>query len=79
MLRRRLLFGRPLVRRPLLGAALVGGLGYVVGRRSSEPRTPITEWTDPADRLRELDRLHAAGTITDAEHAASHAALLRRL
>ena len=79
MFRRRLLFGRPFVRRPILGATLVGGFGYFLGRRSSEPRTLPASPEDSAHRLEELIRLHDGGAITDEEYAAKRADLVREL
>lgn len=60
------------VRRPrILGAALLGGTGFLIGRRrgsqvATPPATPSAA-ADPADRLNELARLHADGTLTDEE------------
>jgi len=79
MFRRRLLFGRPFVRRPILGATLVGGFGYLLGRRSSVSRTLPANPADSADRLEELVRLHDRGAITDEEYAAKRADLVREL
>ena len=76
MLRRRLLLGRPLVRRPLLGAALVGGLAYVVGRRSSVPAGSASASDETRTRLRELDRLRTDGTISNDEYQARRSELL---
>ena len=80
MFRRR--FG--LWRRPrLIGAALVGGLGFAAGRASkaqaaggvvSPAAPPVTP--DLAARLRELASLHATGALTDEEFAAAKAKLI---
>ena len=79
MLRRRLLLGRPLVRRPILGAALVGGLAYVVGRRSSVQAGPAAASDETRARLRDLDRLRTDGTISNDEYQARRAELLQAL
>ncbi len=69
-----------MVRRPrLLGAALIGGLGFVAGRASKAPPEPAGTPVRSADltsRLRELSDLHAAGSLTDEEFAAAKAKLL---
>jgi Short C-terminal domain len=87
MFRRRFGFGRPLLRRPILGAMVLGGLGYAIGRRGSgqqpgpgaAPVAPLSESADATARLQNLDRLRAAGTITDAEYQAQRAELVGRL
>jgi hypothetical protein len=79
MFRRRLLLRRPLLRRPLLGAALIGGIGYLAGRRRSVPQAPTGPEATPSGRLQELDRLHEARSISDAEYAAKREELLREL
>jgi hypothetical protein len=59
MFRRRLM----VVRRPrLLGAALLGGAGFLIGRRRGAQVVAA-----PADRLSELARLHEDGSLTDEE------------
>ena len=72
-LARRSFLGRP----RLLGAALIGGLGFAAGRASkaSEPAgsPPAPEL---AAKLRELSDLHASGALSDAEFAAAKARLL---
>lgn len=53
-----------LVRRPrILGAALVGGAGFLLGRRRGSPPA------EPTGRLSELARLHQDGSLTDEEFA----------
>ncbi len=80
MFRRR--FG--LWRRPrLIGAALVGGLGFAAGRASKgqaagagvAPAAPPAA-PDLAARLGELASLHAAGALTDEEFTAAKAKLI---
>ena len=71
-------------RRPLLGAAVLGGLGYAIGRRGSQSAapsvaTPRSDSEDATARLQNLDRLRAAGTITDAEYQARRTELVGRL
>ena len=80
------MFRRPvfLLRRPrLLGAAIVGGLGFAAGRASKGPATgigvvPGTTHTEPdlTAQLKELADLHASGSLTDAEFAAAKAKLI---
>jgi len=61
MFRRRLV----VVRRPrLLGAALLGGAGFLIGRRRGSQVVPPAT---PVDRLGELARLHEDGSLTDEE------------
>jgi hypothetical protein len=70
MFRRRVV----LLRRPrLLGAAVLGGLGFAAGRasRSPQPAAP-----DVTARLQQLADLHASGALTDEEFAAAKARLL---
>ena len=63
MFRRRLV----VVRRPrLLGAALLGGAGFLIGRRRGGQAVPEAE---PVDRLSELARLHDDGSLTDEEYS----------
>jgi hypothetical protein len=78
MLRRRFLLGRPLVRRPILGAALVGGLAYVVGRRGSG-QAQASPTDDTRARLRDLDRLRTDGTISNDEYQARRAELIQAI
>jgi Short C-terminal domain len=76
------MFRRPFLRRRrVIGAAMLGGLGYVIGRRRGELETtpPDTTPTSVADRLAALDQIHQAGTITDAEFEAKKTALLNEL
>ena len=77
MFRRRVVFGRP----RLLGAALIGGLGFAAGRASrsapcSQAGFPANAQPDITARLRELTDMHAAGSLTDEEFAAAKAKLL---
>src|SRR5271157_3489326 len=82
MFRRRIV----VFRRPrLLGAALVGGLGFAAGRASkrtsqvSPATSPAVPGPDSADlmaRLKELSEMHESGALTDAEFAAAKARLL---
>jgi hypothetical protein len=67
MFRRRLM----VVRRPrLLGAALLGGAGFLIGRRrGAQP-------AEPTGRLSELARLHQDGSLTDEEFAQAKRELL---
>ena len=72
-----------IVRRPrLLGAALVGGLGFAAGRVSKRTPAaapgpaPLPAGPDVAAGLQELADLHARGSLTDAEFAAAKAKLL---
>ena len=66
-------FGRP----RLLGAALIGGLGFAAGRASkpsAQPaRAPQPELTD---RLKELADMHAAGALSEDEFTAAKRKLL---
>ena len=78
MFRRR--FG--ILRRPrLVGAALVGGLGFAAGRASKGPAgaAPADQPAaapDLAEKLKELADLHASGALTDEEFAAAKAKLI---
>ena len=65
-----------MVRRPILGAALVGGLAYMVGRRSSVQAAPASASDETRSRLRELDQLRTDGTISNDEYQARRSALL---
>jgi hypothetical protein len=69
-----------MVRRPILGAALVGGLAYMVGRRSSVQARPASAIASPSDetraRLRELDQLRTDGAISNDEYQARRGELL---
>ena len=65
-----------MVRRPILGAALVGGLAYLVGRRSSVQPPPTSASDETRSRLRELDRLRTDGTINNDEYQARRSELL---
>jgi hypothetical protein len=71
MFRRRLV----LVRRPrLLGAALIGGLGFAAGRASK--KVPPPGEAEVTAKLKELTDLHASGALSDAEFAAAKQRLL---
>jgi hypothetical protein len=78
MVRRRSLFRRPRV----LGAALIGGLGFAAGRASRRPSGGASEPAVPADpadlaaSLKDLADMHEAGSLTDDEYAAAKAKLL---
>ena len=67
--------GRP----RLIGAALIGGLGFAAGRASKpgvpESQPPSAELTE---RLKDLAGLHASGALTDEEFAAAKRQLLER-
>lgn len=85
MLRRRVVFvGRPLLRRPrLLGAALIGGLGFAAGRASRRPPESVLLGHDSplgapdiAEKLGTLAEMHASGTLSDEEFAVAKARLL---
>jgi hypothetical protein len=76
-----------IARRPRLwGAALVGGLGFAVGRaskRSAQSATPVQQGAgaeaasaDVTARLQDLARMHASGSLTDEEFAAAKAKVL---
>ncbi len=81
-----IVWGRPFARRPrLLGAALVGGAGYALGRSSRRSSTTAPAAgpaqasaydAEPVARLKELADLHAAGALTDEEYAAAKRRLL---
>ena len=76
------MFRRPILRRRrVIGAAMLGGLGYLVGRRRGAMDAAADAGPAPSagERLVELDRLHRAGTITDAEYEAKKAELLEEL
>ncbi|MGD0120938.1 MAG: SHOCT domain-containing protein [Candidatus Limnocylindrales bacterium] len=78
MFRRRIgVFERP----RLLGAALVGGLGFAAGRASkgsptAEPAGQPAAATDLTAKLKELADLHASGALTDEEFAAAKSRLI---
>jgi hypothetical protein len=74
MFRRRLIPRPRLLRRSrILGAAVLGGLGFAAGRASKPDPVPSP---DVAAKLKELTDLHATGALTDAEFAAAKAKLL---
>jgi hypothetical protein len=78
------LVGRPLLRRPrLLGAALIGGLGFAAGRASRRlPESVLPGHDSPlgvpdiAEKLGTLAEMHASGTRSDEEFAVAKARLL---
>jgi hypothetical protein len=72
----RRLFG--VFRRPrLLGAAMIGGVGFAAGRASKKPEgLPADADPELAVRLRELADMHAAGALSDEEFAVAKAKLL---
>jgi predicted Zn-dependent peptidase len=73
-------------RRPrLLGAVVVGGLGFAAGRASkgsssggaaASPATPQTSAPDLTAQLKELADLRASGALTDEEFAAAKSKLI---
>jgi len=68
-------------RRPLLRAAVVGGSAQIAGKRPSVPAQPGEIDPEPAtpsvsDQLAQLSRLHAQGSLSDAEFAAAKSRLL---
>jgi hypothetical protein len=66
------MFRRRIFRRPrLLGAALVGGLGFAAGRASKQVPDP-----EVTAKLKELSDLHASGALSDEEFAAAKKQLL---
>jgi hypothetical protein len=69
MFRRRFFLRRPRI----LGAAVVGGLGFAAGRASKRQ----SESAEMTARLKELADLHASGSLTDEEFAAAKAKLLQ--
>jgi hypothetical protein len=84
MFPRRRLIIRPLAPIRRLGrAAIVGGLGFAAGRATAKPPEAAPAAPSPApsieSRLAELDRLKAQGLITEAEHAARRAEILREI
>jgi DMAP1-binding Domain len=76
------MFRRPFLRRRrVIGAAMFGGLGYLIGRRRGALDMTLPHAAPPgiAERLAELDRIHQTGTITEAEYEAKKSALLKEL
>jgi hypothetical protein len=71
---------RALVRRPrILGAALIGGLGFAAGRAIKAPdpaRPPAPEALQLSGKLKDLADLHDSGALTDAEFASAKRKLL---
>ena len=67
-----------MIRRPILGAALVGGVAYMVGRRGSG-QAQASPTDDTRASLRELDRLRTDGTISNDEYQARRAELLQSI
>ena len=85
MFRRRAVFvRRSFLRRPrLLGAALIGGLGFAAGRASRRPPEPTPSGpdlsavdSDVAAKLKELTEMHASGALSDVEFTAAKSRLL---
>ena len=88
MIRRRF----AVVRRPrLLGPAVVGGIGFALGRVRRQPRfvvlpappvvpvaqvAPAPEASDVTQKLKDLAALHAAGSLSDAEFTAAKKKLI---
>ena len=63
----------------LPGAAAIGLAAIIALRRKERPsHTSSQPAPSLVERLDDLDRLKAAGTITEGEHAAARAAALRR-
>ena len=73
MFRRRLLFRRPFFRRPLLGAAFVGSLGFLIGRRRAPSGSADSAVSAELQRLADL---HSKGVIDAAEFEAAKRRLL---
>jgi hypothetical protein len=73
-----------LLRRPrLLGAALVGGLGFAAGRASKGPGAgaghvpgAVSAGPDLTSQLKSLTDMHASGALTDEEFAAAKSKLI---
>jgi len=82
--RRAVIVPRTLMRRPrLLGAAIVGGLGFAAGRASRRSPAPpsdgldsTTATPDIADKLKALAEMHASGALSDQEFAVAKGRLL---
>lgn len=75
MFRRRLFWP---VRRPIVRGAIVGGVGYLLGRRATgEPASD--EHGTVAARLDELQALREAGKVTDPEYEAKRSEILNGL
>jgi hypothetical protein len=74
------MFGRlfAVFRKPrLLGAAVIGGVGFAAGRASKKPDAlPADANPELAVRLRELADMHAAGALSDEEFAAAKVKLI---
>jgi len=67
----------------LLGAAVVGGLGFAAGRASRRPPVPTSDGSNPsvgtpdiADKLKSLAEMHASGALSDQEFAVAKSRLL---
>ncbi len=65
-------------RRPrLIGAAIVGGAGFALGRRAAMRGRPLVALpaaptaADTVARLKELSALHESGQLSDEEFAAA--------
>jgi hypothetical protein len=82
--RRAVMVPRTLMRRPrLLGAAVLGGLGFAAGRASRRPPLPTSDGPDStagspdiADKLMALAEMHASGALSDQEFAVAKSRLL---
>jgi hypothetical protein len=75
MLRRRLFWP---VRRPLVRGALVGGFGYLLGRRAGRPADDAETQT-VAGRLDELEALRKGQKVSDEEYEAKRSEILKDL
>ena len=73
MFRRPLLVRRHFFRRPLLGAALAGSVGFAIGRRRAPSTSVVPALSAELQRLAEL---HASGAIDTAEFDAAKRRLL---
>jgi Short C-terminal domain len=78
-------------RRPLLRAAMVGGAGYMVGKRRAQsqeaeqqqapqaapaPAAPAAGGSDLVGQLKQLTDMKSSGALSDAEFEAAKAKLL---
>ena len=76
MFRRRLFWP---VRRPLVRGAIVGGIGYLIGRRSAARAVDDTEARTTTARLDELQSLRKAGKVDDAEDEAKRSEIIEEI
>jgi hypothetical protein len=76
MLRRRLFWP---VRRPILRGAIVGGVGYLIGRRSAGRGADDAETQTVSGRLGELEALRRGGKVSDAEYEEKRSEILKDL